>query len=199
MGRVIALQPKDWLAIFDLDGTLFDTTAVNYHAYREALEAYGFPLDYDYFRQHCNGRYYMDFLPQITTRDEATLQAMHLIKQDSYAKHLNRAVPNAHLFRMLRLMRAQYHTAVVTTASRINCMQLLDAFEVTPLFDLIVTREDYQKVKPDPEGFCLAMDRFGITPQNTLIFEDSEPGAEAARRSGAQCLRVTEGFAYGDA
>ena len=192
------MQTKQWLAIFDLDGTLFDTTAVNYHAYREALEAYGFPLDYDYFRQYCNGRYYMDFLPQITTWDEATLQAMHRIKQDCYAKHLNRAVPNAHLFRMLRLMRDSYHTAVVTTASRINCMQLLDAFEITTLFELIVTGEDCIKVKPDPESFCMAMDRFGIAPHNTLIFEDSEPGVEAARRSGAQCLRVTEGFAYGN-
>ena len=189
------MRLKQNLAIFDLDGTLFDTTAVNFCAYQEALQAYHYPLEYDYFRKYCNGLYYMDFLPQITTRDPIVLQAMHDIKQSCYPKHLDKAVPNRHLFGLLRLMRDEYHTALVTTASRTNCMELLQAFQVESLFDLILTREDYQRVKPDPEGFCAAMRHFNISPRDTLIFEDSEAGVEAARRSKANCLRVSEGFA----
>ena len=47
------------------------------------------------------------------------------------------------------------------------------------------TQEDIHKPKPDPEGFLLAMEHFGVTPADSVIFEDSDVGIEAARASGA--------------
>ena len=46
------------LAIFDLDGTLFDTADVNYYSYKSVLESYGIELDHDYFVTKCNGKHY---------------------------------------------------------------------------------------------------------------------------------------------
>ena len=40
---------KKYLALFDLDGTLFDTTDVNYYAYKDALSSFGVELTRDYF------------------------------------------------------------------------------------------------------------------------------------------------------
>ena len=56
---------KTKLAIFDLDGTLYDTRMTNYLSYRDALRQYNLELDYDYFSKYCNGRHYTEFLPQI--------------------------------------------------------------------------------------------------------------------------------------
>lgn len=56
---------KNFLAIFDLDGTLFDTREVNYYAYKEALAVFEVGLDKDFFLKECNGRHYTEFLPQI--------------------------------------------------------------------------------------------------------------------------------------
>lgn len=53
------------LVIVDLDGTLFDTKDVNYHAYKDAISPYGFDIDYKYYCEFCNGRHYLDFLPQL--------------------------------------------------------------------------------------------------------------------------------------
>lgn len=50
---------------------------------------------------------------------------------------------------------------------------------------------DVEHSKPAPDCFLEAMRREGCTPQETLIFEDSEIGLEAARRSGAAYFRVT--------
>ena len=61
---------------------------------------------------------------------------------------------------------------------------------VTEKFDLIVTQEDVRKTKPDPECFHLAMLKAGIDKENTIIFEDSETGLEAAKASGAQYVQV---------
>ena len=51
--------------------------------------------------------------------------------------------------------------------------------------DGILSGADVEHSKPAPDCFLEAMRREGCTPQETLIFEDSEIGLEAARRSGA--------------
>ena len=51
------------LAIFDMDGTLFNTNNINYYAYKEALDKYNVSIDYEYYCRFCNGRHYLDFLP----------------------------------------------------------------------------------------------------------------------------------------
>ena len=58
---------KQRLAIFDLDGTLFDTKDVNFNAYNKALLNCGFlrKLDYQYYCDYCNGNNYKYFLPEI--------------------------------------------------------------------------------------------------------------------------------------
>ena len=72
---------KKNLAIFDLDGTLFDTNDVNYFAYKEALLRHGFALDYDYYCTECNGKSYKFFLPVISTTDETILEKIHTLKK----------------------------------------------------------------------------------------------------------------------
>ena len=56
--------------------------------------------------------------------------------------------------------------------------------------DGILSGADVEHSKPAPDCFLEAMRREGCTPQETLIFEDSEIGLEAARRSGASYFVV---------
>ena len=173
------------LIIVDLDGTLFDTKDVNYHAYKDAIATYGYDIDYKYYCEFCNGRHYLDFLPQITTDDNKILTAMHKAKKAAYKKHLNKAVLNKGLVDIIRIMKSEYKTALVTTASKENCDDILNQFGIYNLFDLVITHNDITKSKPNPEGFLKAMAYFGVKPENTIVFEDSEVGLEAAKRSGA--------------
>ena len=55
----------------------------------------------------------------------------------------------------------------------------------------ILSGADVAHSKPAPDCFLEAMRREGCTPRETLIFEDSEIGLEAARRSGAGYFKVT--------
>ena len=181
------------LIIVDMDGTLMDTKDVNFHAYRQALAEHGFGLDYEYFCNFCNGRRYTQFLPQITTRDPQILSSMHTRKKALYPQFLEKARLNEGLVDILRALRGSYRTALVTTASRMNCEDLLSHFQLTELFDLILTQEDVAHAKPNPEGFLKAMAHFGATAEETIIFEDSEVGLEAAKQTGA-CYYRTFGF-----
>lgn len=178
------------LIIVDLDGTLFDTKDVNYYAYKEAIKPYGYDIDYKYYCEFCNGRHYLEFLPQITTRDKEILETIHIEKKKAYKRYLDKAVLNRGLIDIIKAMRAEYKTAVVTTASKKNCYDILEHFELVDLFDLILTHDDIINVKPHPEGFLKAMQHFGADPMETIIFEDSEVGLEAAESSGAYYYRT---------
>ena len=179
------------LLIVDLDGTLFDTKDVNYYAYKEAILSYGYSLEYQYYCEFCNGRHYTDFLPLITTTDETILSAIHNAKKKAYSQYLNKAVLNRGLLDIIKALRKSgYKTAVVTNASKENCREILDTFNIIDIFDLILTQDDIEKAKPDPEGFLKAMQYFKVKPEETVIFEDSDVGIEAAERSGAFYYRT---------
>jgi len=177
----------------DLDGTLLDTKKVNYMAYRDALQSYGYSIDYEYYCQYCNGRHYLDFLPQITTDNKDILKQMHTAKKRNYSKYLKFSKLNHHLTEMLHIMHTNCNIALVTTASKENTYEILEKFCITELFDLVLTYNDVRKCKPDPEGFKKAMTHFHVTSEETIVFEDSDIGIKAAVLSGAQCF-VVKGF-----
>lgn len=177
----------------DLDGTLFDTRRVNYLAYKEAIEPYGYIIDYNYYCNFCNGRHYLDFLPQITTTDEQILKDMHKRKKEVYSKYLDTAVVNWGLVNLIKRCRDEYKIALVTTASKQNTEDILGKFELKWLFDLVLTHDDITMSKPNPEGFLKAMNWFDAKPEECIIFEDSDVGIEAAQRTGATVF-VAKGF-----
>lgn len=54
----------------------------------------------------------------------------------------------------------------------------------------IVTSDDVARPKPHPEAYLLAMERFGLTPQQVIVLEDSVPGTLAGLSSGAVVYAV---------
>lgn len=181
---------KKKLALFDLDGTLFDTNEVNYRAYKEAVEAVGFEFEHEYWYSHCIGRHYKDFLSDMGINDEELLKKIHKLKKNCYKNYLNYAQENLHLFEIINLIKQNYYIALVTTASKKNVYDILNTFNRTALFDKIFTQEDVTKMKPNPEGYLKAMEYFKIKPEETIIFEDSDAGLEAAKSSGAFYYKV---------
>lgn len=184
---------KKKLAIFDLDGTLYDTRRVNYLSYNKALQECGAGIEYEYFSQNCNGRHYSEFLSQIVDGAQ-NVDKIHRKKKIYYNEFLHECTENVHLFQIISCMKSEYYIALVTTASKKNCEELLNYFHRYELFDLIITQEDVEHIKPDPEGFLKAMEHFGVDNSQAVVFEDSEVGVEAAEKSGATVF-VIKGFA----
>lgn len=187
------MKDRDKLAIFDMDGTLFDTKNVNYNAYNRAIKECGFPaeIDYDFYCDYCNGNSYKDFLPKIIPSISLVqMDIIHKRKKQLYSEYLSYAKMNEKLFFILKKIMDKYQIALVTTASKDNTIDLLQTFGVRGVFDFIITQEDVKRTKPDPEGFLTAMRRAGVSPEDTLIFEDSEAGIEAAKMTKADYVII---------
>ena len=184
---------KNKLAIFDLDGTLFDTKDVNYNAYQNAIKMVGIGaiIDYNDFCNLYNGKNYRDFLPKIIPNtSEEQMKNIHNLKKDIYINYLDKAKKNNLLFAVIQEMKKSFFISIVTNASKKNVDDILEKFSVKDLFDLLITQEDVKNPKPSAEGFIKAMDYFNISKENTIIFEDSKIGIQAAIESGANYVKV---------
>jgi HAD superfamily hydrolase (TIGR01509 family) len=65
-------------------------------------------------------------------------------------------------------------TAVVTSSNRPKMESVYRQHpEFKSLFDAILTSEDFERSKPDPDCYLKAAERFGVNPEDCVVFEDS--------------------------
>lgn len=178
------------LAIFDMDGTLFNTNDINYYAYKEALDRYNVSIDYEYYCNYCNGRHYKVFVSPLVNNDKEKIEDIHNIKKSAYSKYLDKVIINEHLFNIIDKIKNDYKIALVTTASKKNTYEILKYTNKVGLFDLILTSDDIKKPKPDPEGFFSAIEKFNADPKDCIIFEDSDVGIEAAKKTKSTVFKI---------
>ena len=81
--------------------------------------------------------------------------------------------------------------AIVTGAQREDVLAVLDHCSSGQYFDVLVTEEDVERGKPDPEGFLKGAALLGVEPSDVLVFEDSVPGIRGALAAGMRCVAVT--------
>ena len=182
------------LLIFDMDGTIIDSANANFHAYSTALAEVGIILTRDFFDVECfNGQHYTQFMPLLMpnhSMDE--IKAVHKRKQEIYANSLHMLTIHPYMMKLIQENHHQIPLALGTGAARVAVDNVLPSIGLENAFDYIVTGDDTINKKPHPECFLKIMEHFGVSPQDTVIFEDSDIGLEAARASGAWVLKVDQ-------
>ena len=186
---------KEKLVMFDMDGTLYDTVGSNYYAYKEALEQCGYTLDREFFaniKDNLKGEYTGQELDkEVKERvTEELLEKVHEVKKDVYQKYFDEIRVNEGLINLIKRIKYNTNVALVTTASKKNVYDILEHFHHVDLFDYIFTQEDVKEQKPDPTCYIVAMEHFGVKPEESYIYEDSDVGLKAAYKSGANVIKV---------
>lgn len=174
------------LILLDFDGTLADTRRANTLAYVQALAEAGYELteeDYmaNYFGMRCE-----EFLARFGISDPEERECLRLRKIARYPSFFDTVHLNRPLWEFCQQFRAQGGRVwIVSTGSRANIENAMHHLGITDRIDGLLTGADVAHSKPAPDCFLEAMRREAVSPRETLIFEDSEIGIEAARRSGA--------------
>ena len=185
------------LLIFDMDGTLIDSANLHYYSYSNAFKEYG----KDYYYNKCFGLHYKTFTNNILklnnklTDDEnknnELIEKIHNRKEYIYLQNLN--MVNIHPL-MLEILidnkKKSKYTALATTSSPKGVYAILKEFQLEKLFDLVLTGNDIQNKKPHPEIFFKCMKHFNVKEEESIIFEDSEVGLEAANQTNAWVIKV---------
>jgi sugar-phosphatase len=80
--------------------------------------------------------------------------------------------------------------AIVTSSTSLLAAARIGAAELTTPA-VLVTADDVERGKPHPDPWLLAAERIGVDPADCLVVEDAPSGLEAARAAGAATLAVT--------
>ena len=93
---------------------------------------------------------------------------------------------------VIRYLKTKYKLGIITNIPIVNAVAVLERFDLTEFFDVIMTIEDVDRQKPDPEIIFKASDRLGCKPENTAIVGDTESDVIAGERAG--CIVIGFGI-----
>lgn len=182
--------------IFDFDYTLGDTTNGIVQSAKYALEQMGEKeRTYEEIKKTIGLSLSETYKKLTGNMDEARADRFFDLFK---AKADEVMVDSAELYpgvkEMLVCLRAQgYRLGIVTTKFAYRVRNIMKKFDAEDLFDVYIGVGDVTKVKPDPEGLLLAVERLGVKIEDALYVGDSYVDAKAAEAAGMKFAGVLTG------
>ena len=134
------------------------------------------------------------------TEPEAVLTRMRLEIYDAMVADPQVIRDNEwpHAVGLLRVAKETFcNTGLATMSQRKEAVHVLRALGVEQHLDVIVSREDVQKPKPDPEIYLLAASKLDVPPGECLVLEDSVMGVRSGVAAGMSVIAVATPFTEG--
>ena len=184
------------LIIFDMDGVLVDACEWHKDALNQALIEICniFITDEEHYTKY-NGlptKIKLKKLVELNIIKEEDIEKIENLKQNKTINIINeKAFQRQEKIELLQyLKKNNYFIACYTNSIRNTAELMLEKTGILHLFDLLITNQDVKNPKPDSEGYDKIINFFNLTPQQTLIVEDSPKGLEAAIRTGSSVCMV---------
>jgi len=185
------------VVLFDLDGTLVDSVYQHVLAWREALEEAGIALSV--WRIHrrigMSGGLFVQALlretgHQVTTAEAARLQRLHAA---AYARQVAQVRPLPGARELLAYLSQVGMPWAIATSGRIESARTaLDILGISSDVP-VITRDQVQHAKPDPDLFLAAAERLGVAISASVVVGDSVWDLLAARRARALGVGLLSG------
>ena len=184
------------LAIFDMDGLLFDTERVLMEENAKVMKEYGYTQRFeDYVRTiGTAGDMFYGTLYEIHGADYPA----HEISEQSVVREKERlrreGVPvKPGIPELLTFFRdRKVPCCVATSTRREEAEEFLALGGLLPFFSFVVTSWDVAHSKPAPDVFLLACERGGTAPEDAMVFEDSQNGVLASFRAGIPVVCIPD-------
>lgn len=184
--------------LFDLDGTLVDSVYQHVLAWQDALAAEGIELSV--WRIHrkigMSGGLFTHMLLRETglTLEPARLERLRQLHAASYRSRAASVSPLPGARALLRyLSEAGIPWAIATSGRRETAGPVLDLLGVDLSAVPVVTRDDVEHAKPDPDLFLAAAERLGVPIGGASIVGDSVWDMLAAQRARALAIGLLSG------
>jgi len=108
---------------------------------------------------------------------------------------LSQARPHKDSVHILRKIKhSEILTGIVTNSGRPPVESVIKEFGFEPYLSILVTRNEMEKLKPNPHGLIYAMNKLKATGNDSLYVGDSTIDIEAARFANMKCAAVATGL-----
>lgn len=181
--------------IFDMDGVLIEAKEWHYEALNRALRLFGYEISrYDHLVTY-------DGLPtkkklEMLSIERGLPRGLHSFINDMKQQYTMDLVQTqckprfVHEYALSKLKSEGYGLAVASNSIRNTVETMMIKADLLQYLDFFLSNQDVSKPKPDPEIYAVAIQRFGLRPDECLILEDNFNGIAAAKASGAHVLEI---------
>jgi HAD superfamily hydrolase (TIGR01509 family) len=178
--------------LFDLDGTLVDSSALHERVFREVLADRAPHLlpgfDYESLKGKPTAESFRELGAAGELLDDLAREKQHRYRAALQAGEL-RVMPGAReILELLAGLRKRLF--VVTGGSRRSVATALDSTGIATFFEAAVTSDDVVRGKPSPDSFLFCLNQFGISNDDALGIEDSINGLKACQAAGLDVVIV---------
>ena len=182
-------------AIFDMDGTLVDSEACWRLAEQQVFGAVGIHItdEMSEFTAPLSPRQVTEHWYSVRPWNEPSLEQMEAAVIERVAEQLQeqcRALPGV---REVLEFCAQmgWRIALASNSPGRLCHLVLRELGIARHFDAVISVDDVERGKPDPDIYLLAARRLGVPPAECLAFEDSLTGVRAAHAAGMRVVAIS--------
>src|SRR5215207_3538889 len=170
--------------LFDLDGVLVDSTAVVTRTWRDWAKEKG--LDAERILEVAHGRRAAEVVRLFAPDLDADVEARELERIE--VEDLEGVLEIKGARELLASLPPDGWT-VVTSGTRFIAEKKLEHVGL-PVPNRIVTAEDVEKGKPDPEAYLKGAEALGVRPEACLVVEDAPSGIRSAKAAGMRVIAV---------
>ncbi|PYF76848.1 HAD family hydrolase [Pedobacter nutrimenti] len=181
--------------LFDLDGTLIDSEYFHFECWNDILKESSHSMTYPEWLKNYAGFPLPSNSKNIKERyglDISLADLVHKREQASVNGLENKTInlmPFA--MEMLRFFKQEgLKMGLVTASPRFEVDLIFKKNGMAAYFDVIITRTDVERPKPDPEGYNLCVEKLGVDKVDCIVFEDTLNGLNAAKAAGLTCYVV---------
>jgi beta-phosphoglucomutase len=181
--------------IWDVDGTLIDSSDAHWHSWRAIFQQEGYP-DIDHATHLAwFGRRNEEILREYFGPDatEEMIFRIAEMKEAHYREGLKLGptpvLPGVNDW-LTWLAAEGWKLGISSSAATRNLEIILPQSGWSETFGAVVAREDVRKGKPDPEVFLIAAARLGVDPARAIVIEDAAAGVLGAHRAGMRTIGV---------
>ena len=181
--------------IFDVDGVLVDSYAAHFESWKRLGGETGVTLTEAQFAESF-GRRSREVIRQhwgsMRHLTDAEVERLDYRKEKLFREILEKDFPGMDGARELieALATGEMRIAVGSSAPRENVDLVLNRLGVGDHVQVVMTGEDVQRGKPDPQVFLLAAERLRVPCDRCVVIEDAVPGIEAARSAGMKAVAL---------
>lgn len=170
--------------LVDMDGTIVDSTACVRRHWRRWSDRHG--MDFDHIMAISHGCRTEETIRAVAPHLDAEAEAAAMLAAEEEDREGILEVRGAAA--LLRQLPGD-RWAVVTSATR-NVALVRIEWCGLPIPRVLVSSEDVQRGKPDPECYLLAARKLGVTPERCLVLEDAPAGVQAGLAAGMAVVGV---------
>lgn len=187
-------RPKAFL--FDLNGTMINDMEYHTLAWHSIMtEDLGAKLDYESVKKEMYGKNH-EVLTRVFGKNRFTAEEVERLSVDKEKRYQQGYMPHLSLIDGLdqfleRSKNADMLMAIGSAAIPFNIDFVVDGLGIRHYFNAIVSADDVEMSKPDPETFLKAAAALNIAPADCLVFEDAPKGVESALNAGMLCIVLT--------